>query len=212
MKKRNYTFPGRTATALVASLATTPVTTADENPFQIREVQRPAGTDQKLAQGMCGNCGGRWEGRCGGMMSGVMPRTLGPAELPEPEADGARLLTQYCTQCHDLPSPKQHSASGWPATVARMNMRMQWMSQSNSPMKIESPTADELHTLTAYLEKHAADPEAATAAAGVVASGSGQDVSSPVPKTATEILRECYARGEIEREEFLQRLEDLKER
>lgn len=209
MKKRIYTFPGRTATALIASLATTPVTTADENPFQIREVQRPAGTDQKLAQGMCG---GGWEGRCGGMMSGAMPRALGPAQLPEPEAEGARLLTQYCTQCHDLPSPKQHSASGWPATVARMNTRMQWMSQSNSSMKIESPTANELRTLTAYLEKHAADPEAAAATTGVGASGSGRDVSSPVAKSATEILRERYARGEIEREEFLQRLEDLKER
>lgn len=209
MKKRIYTFSGRTATALIASLATTPVTTADENPFQIREVQRPAGTDQKLAQGMCG---GGWEGRCGGMMGGAMPRPLGPAQLPEPEAEGARLLTQYCTQCHDLPSPKQHSASGWPATVARMNTRMQWMSQSNSSMKIESPTANELRTLTAYLEKHAADPEAAAATAGVGISGSGRDVSVPVPKSATEILRERYARGEIEREEFLQRLEDLKER
>jgi hypothetical protein len=212
MKKRNHIFPRRTATALVASLATTPVTAVDDNPFQIREIERPASSDRKLAQGMCGNWGGRWEGRCGGMMSGAMPGALGPAQLPEPGAEGARLLAQYCTQCHDLPSPKQHSASGWPATVARMNTRMQWMSKSDSPMQIAAPTEEELRVLTAYLEKHALDPEAETGVARPGISGSGQGRSPAVAKTPNEILRERYARGEIEREEFLQRLEDIRER
>ena len=38
----------------------------------------------------------------------------------------------------------------------------------------------------------------------------GQD-TPPEHKTPTDTLRERYARGEIEREEFLQRLEDLNE-
>ncbi len=200
MKKRTRTLLGGTTTALVAALAAAPAIAADENPFQAREIQRPAGSDQKLAQGMCGASGGNWEGRCGGMMGGMMPSAPGPAELPEPNSAGAKLVTQYCMQCHALPTPKQHSASGWPSTVTRMNMRMQWMNQNNSPMNIKAPTEEELRTLTAYLQKHAAEPAATE----------GQQPRSVQPgKSAIEILQERYARGEIDRQEYLQRLEDL---
>jgi hypothetical protein len=203
MEKRKHTLVRGTITTLVASLAVTQVIAADENPFQMQDVQRSAKAEQRLAQGRCGSCGGNMEGRCGGMMRG-MPSAIGPAELPEPTSAGAKLVSRYCMQCHGLPSPKQHSASGWPPTVARMNMRMQWMSGNNSPMNIAAPGKDELSTLTTYLQKHAMDPEATTAP-----DEQQESRSIPAGKTAIEILRERYARGEIDRKEFQQRLKDL---
>ncbi|MCB1702142.1 MAG: hypothetical protein KDI14_15050 [Halioglobus sp.] len=137
-------------------MAAVPDQPIDENPFHALEIKRSTGTKEKLVEGVCGGCGSNWEGRCGGMMmGGAMPPALGLAQLPEPDSAGAKLLTRFCTQCHNLPSPKQHSASGWSVTLARMNMRMQWMTRSQSAMNVAAPSEDELNTITGYLVKHA---------------------------------------------------------
>jgi len=168
MKKYTRTLLRGTTISLLTSLTAMPVMSADENPFQLREVPRPTTNELRLAHGMCGACGGNREGRCGSMMNGMMmggamPQALDPVQLPEPDTAGSKLVTKYCTQCHGLPSPKQHSAAGWPTTVARMNTRMQWMSRNNSPMNVEAPSEEELTTLTSYLEKHALTIEDTTA-------------------------------------------------
>lgn len=142
--------------AVAICLSTAQVAKADENPFEMQTFQKGGAAGQKLAQGMWG---GMMEGRCGGMtegmmMGGAMPRGVDPMQLPEPQSAGARLVNQYCTQCHGLPTPALHSAPGWPPVVGRMNARMQWMRQ-NSGMAIAAPTPEELKAILAYMQTHA---------------------------------------------------------
>ncbi len=95
------------------------------------------------------------------MMGAQLPPGIEPEELPDPQSNGAKLLAQYCTQCHDLPSPRMHSAQAWPSVVERMNQRMQMMSSRNMMgmmRDMEAPTERELETLMAYLQKYAQKP------------------------------------------------------
>ena len=94
-------------------------------------------------------------GETGCMMGNRMPQGISPERLPEPGAEGARLLGRYCSQCHGVPGPGMHTASEWPDVLARMNRRMQMMSGGRMMMRIEAPDASELDMLRAYLEKNA---------------------------------------------------------
>jgi hypothetical protein len=58
------------------------------------------------------------------MMGDALPPGIDPAPLPEPHSQGARLLKRFCTQCHALPDPKQHTVREWPDVVARMQKNM----------------------------------------------------------------------------------------
>lgn len=53
------------------------------------------------------------------------PEGVAAKDLPDPQSRGAGLLTQYCTQCHALPSPSMHGAADWPAVVRRMWLRVE---------------------------------------------------------------------------------------
>jgi hypothetical protein len=52
------------------------------------------------------------------------PPGINVADLPDGTSRGAAALAQYCTQCHDLPSPSMHSATDWPGVLRRMWLRM----------------------------------------------------------------------------------------
>lgn len=93
-----------------------------------------------------------------GMTGGQLPPGIDPEALPEPRSHGARLLTRYCTQCHDLPGPGMHTAAEWPQVLDRMNRRMQMMGNGmmiGRTMGIEAPSRAELQTLIIYLQAHA---------------------------------------------------------
>ncbi len=92
------------------------------------------------------------------MMGAQLPPGIDPGKLPDSTSNGARLLGQYCNQCHELPGPGMHAAEEWPRIVDRMNQRMQMMSgQSMMRMMhdIKAPSDSELQILVAYLQKHA---------------------------------------------------------
>lgn len=89
------------------------------------------------------------------MMGDRLPPGIDPGDLPEPRSQGAQLLIRYCSQCHNLPGPGMHTAAQWPAVVERMDRRMQMM---GGMMDVAAPSRADLHTLLAYLQRHAQKP------------------------------------------------------
>jgi cytochrome c5 len=98
------------------------------------------------------------------MMAGVVPPPgMTPERLPDSDSTGARLLSRYCAQCHDLPSPRYKTAEQWPAVYERMLQRMQMMSGGMMGggmmgggmmmgMRVDAPVDSESRELLAYLQ------------------------------------------------------------
>lgn len=115
--------------------------------------------------GMMGPCGGMGQGMMDqgqmkdmmqGMMSGILPPGIEPHNLPEPESQGARVLSTYCSQCHNLPSPRMHTAEDWPRVASRMLMRERMMAgMRGMMMQVTAPTSQEEESLMQYLKTHA---------------------------------------------------------
>jgi hypothetical protein len=101
----------------------------------------------------------RGMGPYGGMGPGMM---MGPRFQPQTQqttptrSSGGRLLAEYCSQCHAVPSPAQHTSAQWPAVVSRMQRYMQ-----ASSAQISHPGPPQIGALVHYLEQHAAGQQAA---------------------------------------------------
>lgn len=98
-----------------------------------------------------------------------LPAGIPAAELPDPDSRGARLVAEYCSQCHGIPSPRRHAAEDWEATTRRMFRRMAHMEGMGGMMgrmgrgrrmAIEAPTPAEERAIVAYLRDHAMRPAA----------------------------------------------------
>ncbi len=83
-----------------------------------------------------------------------LPPGLTIDSLPEPKSNGAALLDQYCTQCHNLPGPDRHSAAEWREVASKMFMLMDVSKRFGGVMgKVEVMDKPQQDTLTAYLER-----------------------------------------------------------
>ena len=115
------------------------------------------GMDDKNDQGTMDQ--GRMKEMMQQMMGGMLPPGIDPHDLPEPESRGAKLLSTYCSQCHNLPSPRMHTAEDWPRVAGRMLMRERMMAKMRGMMmKVKAPTSHEEEELLQYLQSHALQP------------------------------------------------------
>jgi cytochrome c5 len=80
------------------------------------------------------------------------PPGVAPGDLPDPQSRGAQLLIQFCTQCHALPAPTQHSATDWPSVARRMWLRMEFLPES---LGIRVPTPADRFEIITYLNNNA---------------------------------------------------------
>lgn len=78
--------------------------------------------------------------------------TVRPESLPDPTHPGARVLVQYCTQCHALPSPSAHGAQDWPFVARQMWL---FIDEMKGELGMQSPSTAERAQLLAYLQAHA---------------------------------------------------------
>lgn len=75
-----------------------------------------------------------------------------PDSLPDAKNPGAKVLVQYCTQCHALPSPAAHGAQDWPFVARQMWL---FIDQMQGELGVQSPSTAERAQLLAYLQAHA---------------------------------------------------------
>lgn len=60
----------------------------------------------------------------------------------------AALFFQYCSKCHALPDPSQHTAAQWPEIVARMQKHIR-------DYKLKALSDQDAREISQYLEEHA---------------------------------------------------------
>ncbi len=73
-------------------------------------------------------------------------------QLPDPQSKGAVLFASYCSQCHNLPSPKMHSTNDWPVRFEKMMDHALLMAGASPGVK--TPADKEKKEIVSYLEKN----------------------------------------------------------
>lgn len=87
----------------------------------------------------------------------VIPSGLNPDNLPDADSRGATMLTLYCAQCHELPSPAMHTRIEWDNVLERMQAHMK-TTRGNMLRKALMPPEKDWLILKTYLENHGQVP------------------------------------------------------
>ena len=80
-----------------------------------------------------------------------LPKGVKQSVLPDSSSSEAKLLSQYCTQCHELPGPGMHTRDEWPLVINRMTQYLKTM----HTFHIQKPSETEIQSILGYLQKHA---------------------------------------------------------
>jgi hypothetical protein len=91
-----------------------------------------------------------WMWGAGLMGHAPEPGTGETESLPDPGSTGARLVSNYCTQCHATPSPALLTSAQWDHVVGRMRVRIE-----GRVTPIKMPSEEEVKTILAYMKQHA---------------------------------------------------------
>ena len=87
----------------------------------------------------------------------VIPAGMDPNNLPDAESRGATILTLYCAQCHDLPTPAMHTALEWKEVLGRMMTQIK-SRRGGMLTRILMPPEKDWEILKIYLDTHAQSP------------------------------------------------------
>jgi hypothetical protein len=82
-------------------------------------------------------------------------KPIDPRKYPEifrPEGKSFKLA---CEQCHVLPDPMRHTATEWPAVVARMEKNMEWMNRVVGNQHPPDEPQLKIEEINAFLVKRA---------------------------------------------------------
>ncbi len=99
--------------------------------------RRPTGEEQRILQAV---------------LLSVPKPGVSADSLPDRANPGAKVLVQYCTQCHALPSPAMHGAQDWPFVARQMWL---FIDQMQGQLGVQSPSTLERAQLLAYLQANA---------------------------------------------------------
>lgn len=113
----------------------------------------------------------------------VIPKGLNPDALPQAQSRGATVLTLYCVQCHDLPTPSMHTAQEWEYVVDRMEKEMQ-KRRGGVLIRVMMPPEKDWRILRTYLAANAQKP---------IDKNRYPDLTSPAGRAFETTCSQCHA-------------------